>query len=225
MLNSATIKSIQDIMRKDAGVDGDAQRLGQLTWLLFLKIFDDREQEWELTIKRYRSPIPEELRWRNWAANSEGLTGEKLLEFVNNKLFTTLKALSSDTSPRHRVIHDVFEDAYQYMKNGTLLRQVINKINESLDFNRSEDRASLEGSVRASSSQRLQPRHQESSRYQCRTHRPRRVARRLPKVNGRPAANPRSIEGRVDKGASAMKGETLGKHGRLHRFRLTSHEI
>jgi type I restriction enzyme M protein len=140
MLNSATIKSIQDIMRKDAGVDGDAQRLGQLTWLLFLKIFDDREQEWELTIKRYRSPIPEELRWRNWAANSEGLTGDKLLDFVNNKLFTTLKALSSDTSPRHRVIHDVFEDAYQYMKNGTLLRQVINKINESLDFNRSEDR-------------------------------------------------------------------------------------
>ncbi len=140
MLNSATIKSIQDIMRKDAGVDGDAQRLGQLTWLLFLKIFDDREQEWELTINRYRSPMPEELRWRNWAADSEGLTGNGLLEFVNNQLFPKLKALSPDTSPRHRVIHDVFEDAYQYMKNGTLLRQVINKINDSLDFNRSEDR-------------------------------------------------------------------------------------
>lgn len=139
-LNSATIKSIQDIMRKDAGVDGDAQRLGQLTWLFFLKIFDDREQEWEITVKKYRSPIPEELRWRNWAADTEGLTGDGLLEFINNKLFPSLKGLSPEASPRHRVIHDVFEDAYQYMKNGTLLRQVINKINESLDFNRSEDR-------------------------------------------------------------------------------------
>ncbi|MBI5759171.1 MAG: SAM-dependent DNA methyltransferase [Planctomycetales bacterium] len=140
MLNSATIKSIQDVMRKDAGVDGDAQRLGQLTWLLFLKIFDDREQEWELTVNRYRSPIPEELRWRNWATDTEGLTGDGLLEFINNKLFPSLKTLSADASPRHRVIHDVFEDAYQYMKNGTLLRQVINRLNESLDFNRSEDR-------------------------------------------------------------------------------------
>ena len=140
MLNSATIKSIQDVMRKDAGVDGDAQRLGQLTWLLFLKIFDDREQEWELTIKKYRSPIPEELRWRNWATDTEGLTGDGLLDFINNKLFPSLKSLSPDASPRHRVIHDVFEDAYQYMKNGTLLRQVINRLNESLDFNRTEDR-------------------------------------------------------------------------------------
>jgi type I restriction enzyme M protein len=139
-LNSATIKSIQDIMRKDAGVDGDAQRLGQLTWLFFLKIFDDREQEWEITVKKYRSPIPEELRWRNWAADTEGLTGDGLLDFINNKLFPSLKGLSPEASPRHRVIHDVFEDAYQYMKNGTLVRQVINKINESLDFNRSEDR-------------------------------------------------------------------------------------
>lgn len=103
-LNSATIKSIQDIMRKDAGVDGDAQRLGQLTWLLFLKIFDDREQEWEITVKKYRSPIPEELRWRNWAADTEGLTGDGLLEFINNKLFPTLKGL------RHAEGH--------YVKNG-----------------------------------------------------------------------------------------------------------
>ncbi len=140
MLNSATIKSIQDIMRKDAGVDGDAQRLGQLTWLLFLKIFDDREVEWELTIDDYRSPIPEDLRWGTWASDPEGITGDSLLEFVNNKLFPGLKGLSPSASPRHQVIHDVFEDAFQYMKNGTLLRQVINKINESLDFNRSEDR-------------------------------------------------------------------------------------
>jgi len=139
-LNSATIKSIQDIMRKDAGVDGDAQRLGQLTWLFFLKIFDDREQEWEITVKKYRSPVPEELRWRNWAADTEGLTGDGLLDFINNKLFPSLKGLSPEASPRHRVIHDVFEDAYQYMKNGTLLRQIINKITESLDFNRMEDR-------------------------------------------------------------------------------------
>lgn len=140
MLNSATIKSIQDIMRKDTGVDGDAQRIGQLTWMLFLKIFDDKEQEWELAEKRYRSPIPENLRWRNWAANAEGLTGDALLDFVNNELFRTLKNLPSDASQRHKVVHDTFEDAYQYMKSGTLLRQVINKLNESLDFNNSEDR-------------------------------------------------------------------------------------
>ena len=140
MLNSATIKSIQDIMRKDAGVDGDAQRLGQLTWLLFLKIFDSREEEWELNDHRYRSPIPEKLRWRNWAADPEGLPGDKLLAFVDEQLFPTLKWLSADKSPRERVVHDVFEDAYQYMKNGTLLRQVINKLNESVDFNRMEDR-------------------------------------------------------------------------------------
>src|SRR5690349_9822828 len=124
MLNSATIKSIQDIMRKDVGVDGDAQRIGQLTWLLFLKIFDDREQEWELAEDRYRSPVPQRLRWRTWAANPEGDTGDELIDFVNNDLFRALKNLSPDTSPRHKVIHDVFEDAYQYMKSGTLLRQV-----------------------------------------------------------------------------------------------------
>ncbi len=84
--------------------------------------------------------IPEDLRWWKWATDTEGLTGDALLEFISNKLFSTLKGLSADASPRHRVIHDVFEDAYQYMKNGTLLRQVINRLNESLDFNRSEDR-------------------------------------------------------------------------------------
>ena len=90
---STTIKTIQDIMRKDVGVDGDAQRIGQLVWLLFLKVFDDKEQEWELSEDRYRSPIPEALRWRNWAANAEGMTGEALLEFANNQLFPTLKNL------------------------------------------------------------------------------------------------------------------------------------
>jgi type I restriction enzyme M protein len=139
---SATIKTIQDIMRKDAGVDGDAQRIGQLVWMLFLKIFDDREQEWEVIEDHYRSPIPERLRWRNWAADAAGITGEKLLDFVNNDLFKTLKELSLNggTNGRGYVVRSVFEDAYNYMKNGTLIRQVINKLNEGVDFNRSADR-------------------------------------------------------------------------------------
>src|SRR5262249_303646 len=139
---SATIKTIQDIMRKDAGVDGDAQRIGQLVWMLFLKIFDDREQEWEVMEDHYRSPIPERLRWRNWAADAAGITGEKLLNFVNNDLFKTLKELSLNggTNGRGYVVRSVFEDAYNYMKNGTLIRQVINKLNEGVDFNRSANR-------------------------------------------------------------------------------------
>lgn len=137
---SATVKSIQDIMRQDAGIDGDAQRIGQLTWLFFLKIFDDREYETELLDGDYRSPIPEDLRWRTWATPREGITGDELLDFVNNKLFPTLKQFAeSATSGRTRVIGNVFQDAFNYMKNGTLIRQVLNKINE-IDFNRSEDR-------------------------------------------------------------------------------------
>lgn len=88
---SGIIKSIQDIMRKDVGVDGDAQRISQLVWLFFLKIFDDREAELELIEDGYESPIPEHLRWRNWAANPEGMTGDALADFVNNQLFPTLK--------------------------------------------------------------------------------------------------------------------------------------
>lgn len=138
---STTIKTIQDIMRKDAGVDGDAQRISQLVWLIFLKIFEDREQEYEATEDDYRSPIPERLRWRNWAADPEGMTGDALLGFVNNDLFPTLKTLDLSAQPDRRglVVRSVFEDAYNYMKNGTLLRQVINKLNE-IDFNRSQDR-------------------------------------------------------------------------------------
>ena len=82
---SATIKSIQDIMRKDVGVDGDAQRIGQLVWMFFLKIYDDKETEHELLDDHYKSPIPEALRWRNWAADPEGMTGDELLDFVNNR--------------------------------------------------------------------------------------------------------------------------------------------
>lgn len=118
---STTIKAIQDIMRQDAGVDGDAQRISQLTWLLFLKIFDDREQEYELD-GAYQSPIPAKLRWRSWAANEEGITGDDLLQFVDGKLFPALKSqkmLESD-NPRARVVYDVFVDSYNYMKSGTL---------------------------------------------------------------------------------------------------------
>ncbi len=142
MTISTTIKTLQVIMRKDVGIDGDAQRIGQLVWMLFLKIFDDKESEWEVMEARYRSPIPERLRWRNWAADPEGMTGDRLLEFCNNELFPQLKELSLGGNGRTRgfVVRSVFEDAYQYMKSGTLLRQVINKLNEAIDFNDSQNR-------------------------------------------------------------------------------------
>ena len=137
---SATVKSIQDIMRQDAGIDGDAQRIGQLAWMFFLKIFDDREAETELLDPGFKSPIPQGLRWRMWAAPKEGITGDALLAFVNNDLFPTLKQFAeTSTTGRASVIGNVFQDAFNYMKNGTLIRQVVNKINE-IDFNRSEDR-------------------------------------------------------------------------------------
>ena len=138
---STTIKSIQDIMRKDVGVDGDAQRIGQLVWMFFLKIYDDKETEYELLDDDYHSPIPAHLRWRNWAADPEGMTGDDLLEFVNNKLFPTLKNLQpKGDDKRGFVIRSVFEDAYNYMKSGHLMRQVINKIVEGIDFNKAQDR-------------------------------------------------------------------------------------
>ena len=136
------IKAIQDIMRKDVGVDGDAQRISQICWLLFLKIFDDKEQEWELTQSSYRSPLQSRFRWSNWAKDPEGMTGEELIDFVNNDLFPSLKQLATKAgvSAQGRVIGSVFEDAYNYMKSGTLLRQVINTIEEDVDFNSSSDR-------------------------------------------------------------------------------------
>ena len=139
---STLIKSIQDIMRKDVGVDGDAQRISQMVWLLFLKIFDDKEQEWKLTIKGYKSPLQSRFQWSNWAANAEGMTGEELIDFVNNDLFPALKKLATNAgvTPHGKVVGSVFEDAYNYMKSGTLLRQVINAIQGDVDFNSSEDR-------------------------------------------------------------------------------------
>jgi type I restriction enzyme M protein len=138
---TTTIKTVQNIMRKDVGLDGDAQRISQLAWMLFLKIFDDREKEYEAMHDNYRSPIAKHLRWRNWAADPEGMTGESLLDFVNNTLFKKLKNLSYglERNPRGFVIRQAFEDAYNYMKSGTLMRQVINKVNE-IDFNKARDR-------------------------------------------------------------------------------------
>ena len=135
-----TVKSIQDVMRQDSGVDGDAQRISQLCWMFFLKIIDDQDQELELMCSGYQSPIPERFQWRSWAADPEGITGEALLDFVNLTLFPRLKALPTAAGPRAKVVRDVFEDAYNYMKSGTLLRQVINTIQSDVDFNSSSDR-------------------------------------------------------------------------------------
>lgn len=139
---STLVRTIQDIMRKDVGVDGDAQRISQMVWLLFLKIFDDKEQEWKITIKGYKSPLQTRFQWSNWAANAEGMTGEELIDFINNDLFPSLKKLATTAgvSPHGKVIGSVFEDAYNYMKSGTLLRQVINTIQGDVDFNSSDDR-------------------------------------------------------------------------------------
>jgi type I restriction enzyme M protein len=138
---SSVIKSIQDIMRKDAGVDGDAQRLGQMSWLLFLKIFDAQEEALEFELEDYQEPIPTQYLWRNWAQDNEGITGDELLEFVNDQLFTDLKNLTAPIklNPRGYVVRESFSDAFNYMKNGTLLRQVINKLNE-IDFTDSQER-------------------------------------------------------------------------------------
>jgi len=127
-------------MRKDSGVDGDAQRISQLGWMLFLKVFDDYEAEKEIINASYVSPIPEQYRWRNWAADEEGITGEALLDFVS-EMFNELRNLElTETSPKIAfIVKAVFESSYNYMKSGTLFRQVANKLNE-INFNRKDDR-------------------------------------------------------------------------------------
>lgn len=121
-------------MRKDAGVDGDAQRIGQVSWMLFLKILDDQEKNLEILRDGYVSPMPKECKWRNWAADNEGMTGDELVEFVNENLFKRLRSLPFDReNPMTGIIRGVFEDSFNYMKSGVLLRQVTNKINE-IDF-------------------------------------------------------------------------------------------
>lgn len=141
------VKRIQDIMRNDAGVDGDAQRISQMTWMFFLKVYDAKEEEWEFYDYKYISLIPEQLKWRNWAIDDKSnnvMTGEKLLLFVNNLLFPYLKGneieldgkkirfeITQDTPLKQRIARYVFEDAQNYMKDGVLLRQVINVISLS----------------------------------------------------------------------------------------------
>ncbi|WNV06570.1 class I SAM-dependent DNA methyltransferase [Candidatus Methylospira mobilis] len=136
-----TVKSIQDIMRQDVGVDGDAQRLSQLCWMFFLKIIDDQDQQLEMMQDNYQSPIPQRLQWRAWAADPEGMTGDELLLFINGDLFPSLKelAVTGKNANRRRVVRAVFEDAYNYMKSGQLMRQVVNKINH-VDFNNLAER-------------------------------------------------------------------------------------
>jgi type I restriction enzyme M protein len=152
---SSAVKSIQDIMRKDDGVDGDAQRLGQLTWMLFLKVFDQREDEWEDDApadKPYKSPIPEKFRWRNWAAyvpDHEGkkkpqMPGSELIGFVNNELFPALKDnIDPNVSKQHKVIKQMFEDANNYMKSGPLMLAIIEKLEDSIDFHDFQTRANI----------------------------------------------------------------------------------
>jgi len=157
MAVSNLVKKIQDIMRNDAGVDGDAQRISQMTWMFFLKVYDAKEEEWEFYDNKYVSLIPDELKWRNWAIDDKSnsiMTGEKLLNFVNNLLFPYLKGneielpngqkvrfeMSQDTPLKQRIVRYVFEDAQNYMKDGVLLRQVINEINDGVDFSEYRER-------------------------------------------------------------------------------------
>jgi type I restriction enzyme M protein len=135
---SGIIKSIRDIMREDRGINGDAQRIEQLGWMLFLKIFDDKDQELELLDDKYKSPIPKKYKWRTWAADSEGMTGDELQKFIDNQLFPALAGLSA-RDRRSLLVREVFEGNNNYMKSGTALRKVLNKLNE-IDFNKATER-------------------------------------------------------------------------------------
>lgn len=133
MAMSTMIKSLEDIMRKDAGLNGDAQYIEQITWLLFLKAFDAKEMEWEFR-PDYKGVIPQGCRWRDWAADKEGVTGDALIKFID-ELFDKLKKLdTSDGDMRKFVVRNVFEDINNYMKSGVYLRQLVNRINEKVDF-------------------------------------------------------------------------------------------
>jgi type I restriction enzyme M protein len=152
---SSTIKSIQDIMRKDDGVDGDAQRIGQLTWMLFLKIFDQCEETWEDDAedrrKKYKSPIPDDCRWRNWAKYIEDDKGKKkpriqaseLIKHVNDIVFPGLQQLDIEGNPKAKVVRDVFQDTNNYMKSGTQMLAVIEKLDEAVNFHDIKSRGQL----------------------------------------------------------------------------------
>ncbi len=133
------IKSIRDIFRKDPGLSGDAQRIEQLGWMIFLKLFDDKDQEKEILNPKYKSLIPAKLQWRNWAADDEGITGDELIAFVDNELFPQLKNLTIGLDDKLGVIiRNIFDGTNNYMKSGTTFRQAINKLNE-IDFNSSKE--------------------------------------------------------------------------------------
>jgi type I restriction enzyme M protein len=141
---SSIIKNVRNIMRnEDQGISGDAQRLEQLGWMLFLKIIDDKDQELEIIRKGYKSVIPEKFQWRNWAADPEGITGDDLLLFIDHPadgLFANLKTLQATAAPqRAGIVREVFDGLNNYMKSGYAMRKVINQLN-GFDFNDSEDR-------------------------------------------------------------------------------------
>lgn len=132
---SGFVKRLRDIMRNDAGINGDAQRIEQIAWMLFLKVYDAKEQDWEWDDDNYTSIIPEECRWKNWAVDDKSgkaMTADTLLDFVNNTLFPTLKNLpvSASTPIKKAIVQTTFSDANNYMKDGVLLRQVLNVIDE-----------------------------------------------------------------------------------------------
>lgn len=132
------IKSIRNDMREDRGLSGDGQRIEQLAWMLFLKIFDDKDKELELLEDNYKSPIPKDLKWRSWAADDEGMTGDELLNFVDQSLFPRLRTLSS-RDKRSFMVREVFEGNNNYMKSGTNIRKVLNRLNQ-IDFNKATER-------------------------------------------------------------------------------------
>ena len=140
---SSIIKNVRNIMRQDRGVSGDAQRLEQLGWPLFLKILDEKDQELELIRDRYKSVIPKKFQWRNWATDAEGITGEELALFIDHPtdgLFATLKDLKAPHAPqRAALVREVFDGSNNYMKSGYEMRKVINQLN-GFDFNNNEDR-------------------------------------------------------------------------------------
>lgn len=137
---SGIVKSARKIMRQDTGTASDELRILQLGWMLFLKIFSDKDKELELLSDNYTSPIPPELHWDQWAGDDEGMTGDELLKFVDQKLFPVLKEIDLSTGNKRAVlVHEVFDNNYNYMKSGIHLRQVINKLNE-IDFNNSKDK-------------------------------------------------------------------------------------
>lgn len=139
MAVGALVKKVQNIMREDAGVNGNAQRIEQMVWMFFLKIYDAKEEEWELVQDDYQSIIPDEFKWRNWAVDhndGKALTGADLLNFVNNELFPTLSSLTitKSTTQGQAIVRYAFESAHNYMQDGILLRRVINAINDEVDF-------------------------------------------------------------------------------------------